>query len=331
MDVFAFRVFDMRDRFPAPFPTALSALEALYSDKASMSELTGEILAYDLECREFKIPEQFFIQKVPRFKNQEEAREWLKERDSMSEDPNVRRLCGIIVANPNDSFEKQLQDAMAFQDAILIRDKPLSLIAGEIENWLANQSPSAFSANTLRKDYVSAAYQEIWQVLLKCDQSALEKVVEFREHAQVSDSLPEPISINDFVIRILIDPKYRPEPLKIAFICDEKASGELLKIVCNTMSKVLLVTLFSTSKEGLELFNKQQKLSVDQTESIVGLCLIWSQMMDFYGNKSEYTTQWLTRVKTPLGGHIPIVLMRSAFGRDAVQALLDRLAHGDLS
>lgn len=44
--VFAYRAFDLRDRFPQPLETFRDALELLQSDDAYMAAMSGEIMAY---------------------------------------------------------------------------------------------------------------------------------------------------------------------------------------------------------------------------------------------------------------------------------------------
>jgi len=59
--VFAYRVFDLRDRFPQPLETFRQALECLQSDNAYLPDMSGEIVAYLLGGRALPIPEHFFI------------------------------------------------------------------------------------------------------------------------------------------------------------------------------------------------------------------------------------------------------------------------------
>lgn len=59
--VFAYRAFDLRDRFPQPLETFRQALECLQSDGAYMPDMTGEIVVYLRDGRALHIPEHFFI------------------------------------------------------------------------------------------------------------------------------------------------------------------------------------------------------------------------------------------------------------------------------
>src|SRR3990167_2039328 len=78
-NIFAFRIFDFRDRFPDPVPTFLSALEKLQSGSAYMPELC-EIVAYLLDGRTITIPTHFFIREEMRFASRAEAEKWVQER-----------------------------------------------------------------------------------------------------------------------------------------------------------------------------------------------------------------------------------------------------------
>lgn len=60
--IFAYRVFDLRDRFPAPVATFREALACLQSDRAYLPELSGEIVAYVRGGYAITIPAAFFLQ-----------------------------------------------------------------------------------------------------------------------------------------------------------------------------------------------------------------------------------------------------------------------------
>ncbi|MYL23958.1 DUF2384 domain-containing protein [Halomonas alkaliantarctica] len=59
--IFAYRAFDLRDRFPQPLSTFREALECLQSDDAYLPALSGDIVAYLRGGGALSIPESFFI------------------------------------------------------------------------------------------------------------------------------------------------------------------------------------------------------------------------------------------------------------------------------
>tara|TARA_R110002050_G_scaffold265372_1_gene406418 strand:+ start:229 stop:642 length:414 start_codon:yes stop_codon:yes gene_type:complete len=130
MTIFAFRVLDIS---PKPFHTLSNALEALYTDNSCMGT-TAQIIAYYKNGAQLTLPSELYTQQEPRFKSVDEASAWLKNRNEKV--VNGRPL-GILVANPNDIFEKQLDDAMSVKDVRLINDKPVASIVSDIESWLA--------------------------------------------------------------------------------------------------------------------------------------------------------------------------------------------------
>lgn len=130
MTIFAFRILDI---FPQPFYTLLNALEALHSDSSGM-EHTAQIVAYYTDGKQLIVPSELYIYQKSRFKSTDEASAWLKNRNEKA--VNGRPL-GILVAKPNDTFEKQLVDAMSVKDVRLIKDKPVASIVSDIEDWLA--------------------------------------------------------------------------------------------------------------------------------------------------------------------------------------------------
>ena len=136
-EILAYRVYDLRNRFDTPFATVIDALQAIFSERAYLPEESGEIIAYWTDGRQLTVPAELFVLRVPRFTDEEQAREWLTERNTkIAGSGGLGQLMGIAVANPNDSFEKQMADAMAFRDLQLNRYKPLDEIAQEIETWL---------------------------------------------------------------------------------------------------------------------------------------------------------------------------------------------------
>ncbi|MGI2038131.1 hypothetical protein ACRN9Z_08635 [Shewanella frigidimarina] len=130
MTIFAFRVLNIS---PQPFHTLSDALEALYNDSSCMGT-TAQIIAYYKNGTQLTVPNELYTHQEPRFKSVDEASTWLKDRNEKA--VNGRPL-GILVANPNDTFEKQLDDAMSVKDVRLINDKPVASIVSDIEKWLA--------------------------------------------------------------------------------------------------------------------------------------------------------------------------------------------------
>jgi hypothetical protein len=130
MTIFAFRVLDIS---PQPFHTLSDALEALYNDSSCMGT-TAQIIAYYKNGAQLTVPSELYTHQEPRFKSVDEASTWLKNRNEKA--VNGRPI-GILVANQNDTFEKQLDDAMSVKDVRLKSDKPVASIVSDIENWLA--------------------------------------------------------------------------------------------------------------------------------------------------------------------------------------------------
>ncbi|WP_175540343.1 hypothetical protein [Halomonas sp. QHL1] len=95
--VFAYRAFDLRDRFPQPLETFRQALECLQSSEAYLPDMSGEIVAYARGGRALYIPEHFFIRQngnnsfvVPPNENDqvcESVDAWL--RDVLMQESNV--------------------------------------------------------------------------------------------------------------------------------------------------------------------------------------------------------------------------------------------------
>ncbi|WP_146010666.1 hypothetical protein [Halomonas heilongjiangensis] len=63
--IFAYRAFDLRDRFPQPLETFREALECLQSERAYLPSWSGAIVAYLHGGDSIAIPERFFFRDEP--------------------------------------------------------------------------------------------------------------------------------------------------------------------------------------------------------------------------------------------------------------------------
>src|SRR5690554_7041999 len=61
--IFAYRVFDLRDRFPEPVATFREALACLQSDRAYLPELSGDIVAYVRGGYAITVPAAFYLRR----------------------------------------------------------------------------------------------------------------------------------------------------------------------------------------------------------------------------------------------------------------------------
>ncbi|RRR77304.1 MAG: hypothetical protein EI684_01655 [Candidatus Viridilinea halotolerans] len=61
--IFAYRVFDLRDRFPEPVETFREALACLQSDRAYLPELSGDIVAYVRGGYAITIPASLYLRR----------------------------------------------------------------------------------------------------------------------------------------------------------------------------------------------------------------------------------------------------------------------------
>lgn len=143
--IFAYRVFDLRDHFPAPYPEFRQALEALQSDRAYLPEMSGQIVVYCRDGRSLEIPHHFFIRSESRFKNRAAAEQWVLDRmHAIERGESFAHVQGIALANPDDSIEKQIKDALAWQDQRLADPLDNDGICACVEGWLLKQLESSY-------------------------------------------------------------------------------------------------------------------------------------------------------------------------------------------
>ncbi|WP_339804875.1 hypothetical protein [uncultured Marinobacter sp.] len=139
-EIFAFRTFDLRDRFPKPFPDFRSALEALQGPDAYLPESSGSIVAYARDGREFPIPDTFYIQRPLQFEDRAAAEQFIRERQAaIAQNEPLARLSGMAFTNPDDPFEKQLADAMAARRCVLVPATDNDEVCEQVAQWLLTQ------------------------------------------------------------------------------------------------------------------------------------------------------------------------------------------------
>lgn len=143
-NIFAYQAFDLRDRFSAPFPDFRSALEALQSDTSYLPEMSGEIVAYCRDGRSIAIPRVFFIRDEPRFASRAAAEQWVRERMAAVErgDRFAGRQ-GVALANPDDPIERQVEDALAWQESRLVDPQDNDAVCEQVDRWLLEQLETA--------------------------------------------------------------------------------------------------------------------------------------------------------------------------------------------
>lgn len=138
--IFAYRVFDLRDRFPAPLPTFRQALACLFTDRAYLPELSAEIVAYLRDGRAITVPSAFFIRQKPHFDNREAAAAWIDARmNAIKAGDAFAKASGIAIANPKDPYEKQVSDALAAREACLIDPSEIDQVCEQVEQWLYDE------------------------------------------------------------------------------------------------------------------------------------------------------------------------------------------------
>ncbi|QJQ99321.1 hypothetical protein [Halomonas sp. PGE1] len=128
--IFAYRVFDLRDRFPEPVETFREALECLQSDRAYLPELSGDIVAYLRGGYAITIPAAFFLQ---------------------------RQGNQVVLASPeeNERIEAEviawLRKAVSEQAAHLDKPLPVSKRPYTLDELLTQCDPNAADSEELRQ------------------------------------------------------------------------------------------------------------------------------------------------------------------------------------
>ena len=135
--IFAYRAFDLRDRFPAPFPDFKNALEALQSDDAYLPDMACDIVAYRRDGQHITIPPEFYTRHHPRFETRAEALAWVQEQQAViARGDALSKLRAHTLGNPADPLEKQVDDAMAHKDRRIIDPSENDVVCEQVTQWL---------------------------------------------------------------------------------------------------------------------------------------------------------------------------------------------------
>lgn len=135
--VFSFRAFDFRNRFPDPLPNFRTALECLQSEDAYMPDVDAEIRAYLKDGRSIAIPNCFFWVAQKQFASPAEAKRWVQARQKrVAKGSPLDRLAGSLIANSDDPIEKQVRDAVAKTFTKMVSKADNDAVCESAESWL---------------------------------------------------------------------------------------------------------------------------------------------------------------------------------------------------
>jgi hypothetical protein len=135
--VFSFRAFDFRNRFPDPLPSFRDALECLQNEDAYMPDVDAEIKAYLKDGRSIAIPNCFFWVEQKHFASLAEAQSWVQARqERAAKGSPLDRLAGSLIANPDDPTDKQVRDAVARTFTKMVSKTDNDAVCESAESWL---------------------------------------------------------------------------------------------------------------------------------------------------------------------------------------------------
>jgi len=134
--ILCFRAYDMRDHFPQPIETFRQALELLQSDRAYLPEESAQITCYLKSGELIQIPDSFYRIEIPRFDNEDEARDWVVTRDDDIQSGASWPVFGLVLADPNLPIDEQVKQALAYSDTEVIDPSENDRVCVEVEVWL---------------------------------------------------------------------------------------------------------------------------------------------------------------------------------------------------
>lgn len=129
----------------------------------------------------------------------------------------------------------------------------------------------------------------------------------------------------------LIDPQFRLDSLTRHNVTVSGCSGKLLQLLGALVTNSAISSAHTLSVPTVRRHQKLEKLTPINTERLLGVCSIWSQLMHHFRDNHKLVNDWLLREKRPLAGMCPVSLMASEAGRKAVLDLIFRMETGDFS
>ncbi len=135
--IFAYRVFDFRNRFPDPLPTFRAALERLQSGDAYLGGIDANLVAYLHDRRSITVPKCLYTVARRRFVSQEDAQHWVEERlEIVARGGPLARIAGVLIANPEDPIEKRIHDASESTVNQIVAEELNDTVCRQVDDWL---------------------------------------------------------------------------------------------------------------------------------------------------------------------------------------------------
>lgn len=128
----------------------------------------------------------------------------------------------------------------------------------------------------------------------------------------------------------LCNSDYVPQSLAIALSSPKGMRGKFVIELGQVKPDSILSELLEIPSEQLPDIT-DETLTVYQSNAVLGLCKIWSLLMQQFNHRRDLAASWISKPKRPLGGQTPISLIKGDYGREAVFDVLERMKTGDFS
>jgi len=128
----------------------------------------------------------------------------------------------------------------------------------------------------------------------------------------------------------LCNPDYVPQSLAIALSSPKGIRGKFVIELGQVIPDSILSKLLEIQSEQLPEI-ADETLTAFQSDAVLGVCKIWSLLMQQFNHRRDLAASWISKPKRPFGGQTPISLIRGGYGREAVFDVLERMKTGDFS
>ncbi len=140
----------------------------------------------------------------------------------------------------------------------------------------------------------------------------------------------ESFDIKSLCSEALCNPNFNPQSLAVALACRQGLSINSVQGFSKSLPMTLICAVLGLKRLRASK-NSNRRLSSSQSDAILGLCQIWSCLMEQFQQREDLCLSWLNTAKRPLANAKPVDLLQIASGRKCILDVLERMKTGDFS
>ena len=114
-------------------------------------------------------------------------------------------------------------------------------------------------------------------------------------------------------------------------MADQTLTGRDVQQIAEMIPTAVLADALGTSPSNIGKVYDRDSLRKPQVSQLVDMSKTYSRIREFFDDDPSLVQEFLTSPTPALDGECPATLLADSAGRDAVEAMVDKMAYGDLS